>query len=452
MLSNDERREQWQKILNGETKIVVGARSAIFAPFKNLKLIIVDEEHETSYKQSESPTYNGRDVAVYRAFLENCPVILGSATPTIESFYNAENQKYELLKLTKRANENAKIPKVKICDIKSEIANYDKSLFSSELKKNIDQALINKQQIILFLNRRGFSPVMICLSCGAEFKCPDCNVALTFHYNEQKAICHYCGYEIFVEGKCPECHQNTLKFIGSGTEKIELASKYNFPDAIVKRVDADTVRKKNYLNDVLTKFKNKDIDILVGTQILAKGLDFPEVTVVGVILADITLNLPDFRAAERTFSLLTQVAGRAGRSIFQGNVVIQTLKPKNYAIQSSVTQDYIKFYNYEISLRKKYGYPPFNKLINIVFSGETENEVKYFSKLLVESLTKYKSNLKILGPVPAAIPYLRKKYRYHILIKGNKLLFFKRLILEFFKNMNSKKTKMFIDVDPISIM
>jgi len=452
MLSSNERIEQWNNALTGKTKIVVGARSAIFAPFKNLKLIIVDEEHENSYKQSESPPYNGRDVAIYRAFMEKCPVILGSATPTIESYYNAIQGKYKLLELKNRANPESVIPSVTICDIKKELGSGSNFIFSSELKSRINEALSKNFQSILFLNRRGFAPLALCLNCGSAFKCPDCNISLTFHYEKRNLVCHYCGYEIFTEGKCPDCGDTSLKFIGLGTEKVEVACKYNFSDSVVERIDADSVRKKNYLNKILEKFKNKEIDILVGTQIVAKGLDFPDVTVIGIIFADITLNLPDFRAAERNFSLITQVAGRAGRSSQKGNVIIQTLSPEHYSIKNAANQDFENFYYEEIKIRKNYEYPPFVRLINIVFSGDLENKVKFFANIFAEKLKNKKFPVIILGPVPAAIPFIKNQYRYQVLIKGNKLIETKSFVKKFYNENKNQKIKIFIDVDPQNLM
>ncbi|KKW21446.1 MAG: Primosomal protein [Parcubacteria group bacterium GW2011_GWF2_50_9] len=453
MLSPNERLEQWNKILSGEMRIVVGPRSAVFAPFKKLKLIIVDEEHENSYKQSESPAYNGRDAAVYRAYLEKCVIILGSATPTLESYHNALSGKYKLIELPQRASEDAVMPSVKICDIRNELVSSDTFVFSAELKNRVQSALENNQQIILFLNRRGFAPYVMCLNCGGSFKCPDCNVALTFHYENRSLVCHYCGFIILTEGKCPDCKSLALKFIGLGTEKIELACKFNFPGAIVERIDADNARKKNYLNRALEKFKNKQIDILVGTQILAKGLDFPDVTVIGIMFADITLNLPDFRAAERTFSLLTQVSGRAGRSFLTGNVVIQTLSPDHYSIINASNQDYKAFFNEEIILRKTYNYPPFTRLINIQFSAQNENKVKYYSRLLSETLIKKcGTSIKILGPAPAPIPKIKNMFRYQLLLKGVNLNFVKKILAEFYAENKNDHSRIFIDVDPQNLM
>ncbi|HPG30168.1 MAG TPA: primosomal protein N' [bacterium] len=452
MLSPNERLEQWNNALTGKTKIVVGARSAVFAPFRNLKLIIVDEEHENSYKQSESPPYNGRDAAIYRAYIEKCPVILGSATPTIESYYNAVNGKYKLLELPNRANPDSKIPNVAICDIKNEVGASNNFLFSSELKNKMKEALSKNLQTILFLNRRGFAPLVLCLNCGTAFKCPECNISLTFHYEKRNLVCHYCGYEVFTEGKCPQCGDPSLKFIGLGTEKIEIACKYTFPDSTVERIDADTVRKKNYLSAALEKFKNKEIDILVGTQIVAKGLDFPDVTVIGIIFADITLNLPDFRAAERNFSLITQVAGRAGRSLQKGNVIIQTLSPEHYSIKSAAMQDFKRFYSEEISIRQNYGYPPFVRLINLIFSGEYENKVRYLANIFADKLKSKSLPVKILGPVAAAIPKIKNQYRYQVLIKGTKLAAAKSFIKKFYNENKRQTSKIFIDVDPQSLM
>jgi primosomal protein N' (replication factor Y) len=453
MLSPNERIAQWNSILAGETKIVIGARSAVFAPFRNLKCIIVDEEHENSYKQSVTPNYNGRDVAIMRGFLEKCPVILGSATPTLESYYNALEGKYELLELSQRAVKHSNIPLVEICDIKKEPVIKDNFIFSRQLKESIENIVKRKEQAILFLNRRGFATLVICLGCGASFKCPECNISMTFHYETRSLVCHYCGYEISTLGKCPECKSDSLKFIGLGTEKIEVACRYFFPEAIIERIDADSVRKKNYLPEILQKFKNKDIDILVGTQILAKGLDFPNVTLVGIMLADITLNLPDFRSAERTFSLLTQVAGRAGRGTLKGKVVIQTYNPDHYAIKSSVNQDYQEFYNKEILIRKKFAYPPFTRLINIVFSGLVKNEVKFQAVKFAEYFNKHKlKNLIVLGPVPSPMEYIKKNYRFQVLIKGINLKPTKKIIKKFYDSNIRSKIKMSIDIDPQNLM
>ena len=381
-LSVGERYDEWQKIKNNEVNIVIGARSAIFAPIEDLGIIIIDEEHDMSYKSDSTPRYNAKDLAGFIAKQNNCPLVLGSATPSMETYYEAkQTNKSNLYVLTKRAN-NANLPEIEVVDLRQELANGNKTMISSRLQEEIQKNLDNKKQSILFLNRRGYSTFLMCRDCGYVFKCKNCNISLTYHKFDHKLKCHYCGFETNVIEKCPECNSNKVKYFGTGTQKLEEEVKKLFPDASTIRMDIDTVTKKNSHETILNKFKNENIDILIGTQMVVKGHHFPKVTLVGSVAADGILNIEDYRASERTFQTLVQVAGRSGREE-AGRVIIQTYNPDHYAIIHSKNQDYGAFYNTEIKLRKMLKYPPFCDIILIKFQGTNINELKKVSRNII---------------------------------------------------------------------
>ncbi|MBP3502422.1 MAG: primosomal protein N' [Clostridia bacterium] len=457
-LSIGERYDQWYKIKNGEAKIVIGARSAIFAPINDLGIIIIDEEHDSSYKSEMTPRYNVKDVARYLAKEYSVPIVYGSATPDMDTFYKATKGDIELLELTKRAN-NANLPNINIVDMRRELANGNRSSISMKLYENIKENLQNKKQTILFLNRRGYSTFILCRDCGYVAKCKYCNIALTYHSKENKLKCHYCGYETIPLGYCPDCKSKNIKYSGSGTQKLEEEINKIFPSAKTIRMDVDTVSKKNSHEDILNKFKNENIDILIGTQMVVKGHHFPNVTLVGVIFADGSLNIDDYRANERTFQILTQVAGRAGRGKDKGEVIIQTYNPDNLSIEFSKKQNYKLFYDTEIIIRKQLKYPPFCDIIIIGFSSENENNVIETAKFVYMSLKKkiIEDKLKIIlyKPVPAPVDKIKNKYRWRIIIKckfDEGIINSLNKTLCELKNKNIKDVKTVIDVNPTNMM
>ena len=372
-LSVGERFDQWQKIRKGIAKIVIGARSAIFAPVEKLGIIIIDEEHDSSYKSEMSPRYNAKEIAKFLAEKNDIPLVLGSATPSIDTYYKGLNGEIEILELNKRAN-NMELPKVEIVDLRQELKNGNRSMISNKLYNEIKENLENKKQTILFLNRRGYSTFVMCRDCGYTAKCKNCDVTLTYHSNEKKLKCHYCGYETKILNKCPECNSENIRYFGTGTQKLESEIKKIFPNASTIRMDIDTISKKDSHEKILNRFKQENVDILIGTQMIVKGHHFPNVTLVGVIAADTSLNIEDFRANEKTFQILTQVAGRAGREE-KGRVVIQTYNPDSFSIEFAQKQDYKLFYKTEIILRKSLKYPPFCDIIMLLITGENEKEV-----------------------------------------------------------------------------
>ena len=465
-LSIGERHDEWERIRNGEAKIVIGARSAIFAPLKDLGIIIIDEEHDSSYKSESNPRYDAKEVARYLAKENKCPLLLGSATPDINTYYNAcdennieENKKIELLKLTKRANK-ASLPKVEIVDLKQELANGNRSMLSCDLYSSIENNLKEKRQTILFLNRRGYSTFIMCRDCGYTVKCKNCNISLTYHSYEKKLKCHYCGYEEKLVTICPECGSEKIRYFGTGTQKLEQEIQKQFSNASTIRMDVDTVTKKNSHEQILNKFRNENIDILIGTQMVVKGHHFPNVTLVGVIAADSSLNIDDYRANERTFQILTQVAGRAGRDKLPGKVIIQTYNPDNFSIQCSKEQNYEKFYETEIALRQQLKYPPFCDIIVIGFSSLNEQEIikisngiyTYLSKKISEYIeTTGNEECKIFKPMPSPIDKIQNRYRWRIIIKANMTEELNKILndcLTKFYKKDIKTTKMAIDVNP----
>ncbi|MBU4311560.1 MAG: primosomal protein N' [Candidatus Omnitrophica bacterium] len=422
-LLGSRRASEWQRIFSGEAQIVVGARSAIFAPLKNLGLVVVDEEHETSYKQMDVPRYNARDVAIKRAELSNAVVILGSATPSLESFYAARKGRYTLVELPERIDARL-LPEVNIIDMRDELTKTKRfPIFSLPLKNWIEKDVREDKQVILFLNRRGFSTFISCRKCGYVLSCKRCNVSLTYHFHTKKLTCHHCSYRQDPVDICPQCNSSYVKYWGTGTEKVESELHRFFPSARIARMDTDSTHKRGTHEKVLTNFKNHKIDILVGTQMIAKGLDFPKVTLVGVVSADTALNLPDFRSAERTFNLLTQVAGRAGRGDLGGRVIIQTYTPGHYAIQSAKTHDYNNFYAKEISFRKELDLPPFSHMVSLTFRGRKEEKVLKVANSLKDKLEKRNrsKDVHIVGPAPAPISRMKGTFRWNLFLKSDKV-------------------------------
>lgn len=463
-LSFGERFDQWRKIKEGKVKIAVGARSAVFAPFSNLGLIIIDEEHETTYKSSMNPKYDTLRVAEKRCEQLKASLVIGSATPSIESYYKGENGHFKMLNLNKRAT-NQKLPLVKVVDMREELSSGNRSIFSKELYQAIHKNLENGKQTILFLNRRGYSTFISCRQCGYVVKCSKCSISMTYHLRENRLKCHYCGLAINPPNICPACKSKYIKFFGIGTEKVEEYTKKLFPKAIVRRMDMDTTSKKGSYESILTDMRDEKIDILIGTQMVAKGLDFRNVTLVGIIAADTSLNLPDFRSSERTFQLITQVAGRAGRGDFEGRVIIQTYNPKHYSIQFSKDHNYLDFYNKEILLRKEFNYPPFTNIISIIIYGTDEKNVIIKSRelydLFIEKLNQvnlYHSIDDIIGPFPAPLERIKNNFRYQILIKcSDEYMERLKTVIEwvFIENRNKidlRGIKFNIDINPNSIL
>lgn len=456
-LSVGERHDEWEKIKTGKVKIVIGARSAIFAPIENLGIIIIDEEHDNSYKSETTPKYNAKEIARKIAKENKIPLVLGSATPDLVTFYNAEEcNKIVLLELTKRAN-NSSLPKVEIVDLKQELANGNRSMLSFDLYQAIEQNLKNKLQTILFLNRRGYSTFVMCRNCGYTVKCKNCNISMTYHSYENKLKCHYCGYEEKLLKNCPECGSDKIRYFGTGTQKLEQEINKQFPQAKTIRMDVDTVTKKNSHEEILNEFKNDGIDILIGTQMVVKGHHFPKVTLVGVIAADSSLNIDDYRATERTFQVLTQVSGRAGREQYPGRVIIQSYNPENFSIQNAQKQNYREFYETEIALRKQLKYPPFCDIIVIGFSSLDENEIKNVSKEMYEKINKRIDNqqFKVFRPMPSPIDKIQNKFRWRIIIKGNMTQEINEILNELLKEIydkNYKNTRITIDINPNNMM
>ena len=455
-LSIGERFDTWNRIKEGKAKIVIGARSAIFSPIKDLGIIIIDEEHDPSYKSDMPPKYNAKDLAKYIAKENNIPLVLGSATPDVSTYYKYSTSKdSEIIRLTKRAN-NSNLPKVEIIDLKQELLEGNRTPLSITLKDAIKENLTNKKQTILFLNRRGFSTFVMCRECGFTAKCVRCDISLTYHGKENKLKCHYCGYETKNYTTCPKCKSKNIKYFGTGTEKLEEFVKQEFPEATTIRMDIDTVSKKNSHEEILNRFKNENIDILIGTQMVVKGHHFPNVTLVGVIAADGSLNGEDFRANERTFDILTQVAGRAGRENLPGKVLIQTYNPENFCIECAKEQNYDKFYETEIALRKQLKYPPFCDIIVFGVSSTVKNEVEEAALKLYEILNKNaKGSLELYRAMPAPIDRIQNNYRWRIIAKGklnNTVLDIVNKSLEEFYNLKYKKTKISVDTNPNNMM
>ncbi|MBZ5619537.1 MAG: primosomal protein N' [Acidobacteriia bacterium] len=450
-----ERTEQWRRIRSGAASVVVGTRSGVFAPVRNLGLIVVDEEHDGSYKQEETPRYNGRDVAVVRAQAANACVILGSATPSLESRYNVERGKYTLLELPGRIEERP-MPSVELIDMRQEFLETRKqATFSRKLLDAIGLRLENGEQTIVLLNRRGFSSFVACRACGERVECINCSLTLTYHKRDRRLLCHYCGYAEKVPAVCPKCASEHIYFLGLGSERVEEELHQAFPTARIARLDRDTVTGKRQYETILQDFREGNYDLLVGTQMIAKGHDIPNVTLVGVVSADIGLGMPDFRAAERTFQLLTQVAGRAGRGSVPGIVLVQTINPDHYAVRMAAAQDYQAFYEKELSFRRMMHYPPFSAMANILVRSEKKEMAMRMSADLGMILTPPAEKLRVMGPAEAPVPRLKNEYRYQFLIKAasrktlNELL---QRIRTFALDRKWGATALVIDVDPLTLM
>jgi primosomal protein N' (replication factor Y) len=461
-MSAGERYDTWRRVLKNKSKVVIGARSALFAPLKNVGLIVVDEEHDSSYKQSDSiPKYNGRDAAVYLGNLYNCPVLLGSATPSIESMYNAKSGKYKLLQLPERIDD-ARLPKISLVNVQAERKKKKmENIFTKTLLDKIENRLSKNEGVIILQNRRGFSTQIYCDDCGEVETCDNCSVPMVYHINKNLLQCHYCGLIKDVHGACTHCGSLGIKYFGTGTERVEDELEFYFRRAKITRVDSDSISRKAVLSKILLSFSKGDIDILVGTQMVSKGLDFSRVTLVGVISAETTLWLPDFRADERTFQLLTQVSGRSGRSKTPGEVIIQTRNEKHFALQMVLKNDYFGFYNKELADRKKLGYPPFTRLALIEAKDQSEKKARGAIKDYYNQLMRYKKWLQISEPAYAVIARIKGNYRFHILIKSSKEadpgggILHKAILdsfVEFNKSSRYKDVNLFYEIDPQSIM
>ncbi len=455
-LSLGERFDQWRLISDGKVDVVVGARSAVFAPIENLGLIIIDEEHEGSYKSESLPRYNAKEVAQKRCEINSAILVYGSATPSVETYYRATNNEIELLEMRNRPN-TATLPSVELIDMRTELENGNRTPFSSRLIEELNKNIEHKQQSILFLNRRGFSTFVICRSCGFTMKCPECNIALTFHSKSNRLICHYCGFTVKNPAQCPSCESNHIRYFGIGTQKIEEEIKQRFQNSSVIRMDIDTTAYKNAHEEILNQFKSQNIDIMVGTQMIAKGHDFPNVTLVGILAADSMLNVGDYRASERTFQLLTQVAGRAGRGSIDGRVIVQTYNTDEYSILAACKQDFIGFYKQEIMIRQRLDYPPFTNVAVITFSGRRDREIFVIGNTIKQELMQNcPPDFSILGPSRCPIPKIANKYRWRIVIKARD----KDLLIDQLTTMSDKSWKkvkdedvmMSIDINPYNML
>ena len=455
-LTTGQRFDAWHKVHSGEAKIVIGARSAIFAPVKNLGLVIIDEEHDLSYKSDMTPRFNAKEIARYMCKQNNAPLLLGSATPDLNTFYKTYLKNIELLRLSKRAN-NASLPEVEIVDLRQELVMGNRTMISTKLFNAIQENVKNNQQTILFLNRRGFSTFVMCRECGHTLKCKNCNISLTYHSKENILKCHYCGYKAKPVTICPECGSKKIKYLGTGTQKLETEIQKMFPGISTIRMDVDTIKKDNTHEDILNRFKGENINILIGTQMVVKGHHFPNVTLVGAIIADSSLNIEDYRATERTFQLLTQVAGRAGRENLPGKVIIQTYNPENYSIIFSKEQDYDKFYKTEINLRKRLKYPPFCDIISINLVSNSEKNVVELSGFIYRELinSNLKDKMSVFKPMPSPIDKIKNKIRWRIIIKckfDNNIINLLSGVLNKCYSLNYKDTGVIVDVNPNSFV
>ncbi|MHC4873252.1 MAG: replication restart helicase PriA [Planctomycetota bacterium] len=448
-----ERAEEWQRLRKGEVKVAVGARSAIFSPLPDLGLIVIDEEHERTFKQDTTPRYHARSVAIMRARSCGASVILGSATPCLESYQNALEGKFKLLELPHRAGAGS-VPQTRIVDMRSEWAEVKKqAVLSRVLIKAVKTALGKKEQSILFLNRRGFNTWIHCLNCKSTVTCPDCDISLTYHKYNKRLSCHYCDYAIDLPENCPDCSSPQLRFAGSGTEKVEDAVAEAFPDANILRMDSDTMTSRDSHAEALSAFARGEYDILLGTQMIAKGLDFPNVTVIGVISADGSINLPDFRAAENTFQLVTQVVGRSGRGDLPGYGIIQAFSPDHYAVQLAAQQDYKAFVKRELKDRKIHLYPPFGRFARIMIKGPDRNKCFELAKQAAASLRAASSLRNVLGPSPCSIAKIQANFRFHLLVKAGDPKELLKIVQTGLSGIKPKgKIRMSIDIDPVSLL
>jgi len=453
-LSEGERHDEWHKIHSGRARIAIGPRSAVFAPLKSLGLIVVDEEHENTYKQEEAPRYHARDVAVVRAKIEKCVVVLGSATPSLESYHNATTGKYRLATLTRRVDEK-QMPLMRVVDLRRERRKERAiAILSEKLRAAIADRLEKREQTILFLNRRGFSTSLLCSNCGEARNCPNCSVALTFHRHVARLSCHLCGHTAAVPRKCPACGKDALIYAGFGTEKVESTVAHIFPKATVRRMDADSMTRKEAYRETLRSFRAGKIDILVGTQMIAKGLHFPNVTLVGIINADLALHLPDFRAGERTFQLLTQVAGRAGRGEIPGEVFVQTYTPFSPSIQFARHHDFAGYFQQELDFRERCDFPPFKHAILITVRSAHEGRAKLSAETLKRHLKEALPEEFILGDsTPAPLEKLQGQFRFHILLRGKAIMRLSRLVRETLDKLPlPEDVTVTVDVDPYQLL
>lgn len=455
-LSAGEKYDEWRRIHQKEVQVVVGARSAIFAPFENLGIIIIDEEHETTYKQEDNPRYHARDVAIHRGEHYNCPIVLGSATPTLESYARAKKGVYQLATLEHRTNEQP-MPEVDIVDMRAELHAGNRTMFSRQLKDKIDDCIQKGEQVILMLNRRGFSTFVMCRDCGHVNKCPHCDIALTYHKNNYRLKCHYCSYEEAVPKTCPECESDLIRYFGTGTQRVEEALSKLIPEASVIRMDVDTTRRKGSHEKLLDQFAAGKADILLGTQMIAKGLDFENVTLVGVLSADSMLHLPDFRSSEKTFQLLTQVSGRAGRHESSGEVIIQSYTPDHYSIELASQYDFLEFFRKEMRMRKRFLYPPYFFLTLITVSHENKIEAVQVTQKMVQMLLKrINKDTVVLGPTPSPIPRIKDRYRYQCMVKYRNepelRTYLKEIRDHFAEEMRKNDLMIKVDMQPYHLM
>ncbi len=452
---DSERADQWRRVRSGQARVVVGTRSGVFAPVQDLGLLIVDEEHDGSYKQSETPRYHGRDVALVRAKEAGAIAILGSATPSIETRWNADHGKYRMLRLPERIASRP-MPEVQIVDMRTEFLETRKqSTFSRKLLEEIEPRLKDGEQTMLLLNRRGFSSFMVCRACGERLQCTNCSVVLTHHRRDRRMLCHYCGYAEKIPETCPRCGSDHIQFLGAGAERVEDELHKYLPTARIARLDRDTASGKGSFENILQNFREHHIDILVGTQMIAKGHDIPNVTLVGVVLADIGLSMPDFRSAERSFQLLTQAAGRAGRGTMPGRVIVQTLNPDHYAIRFAADQDYEAFYKKEIEFRKWLRYPPFAAFANLIIRDPKQEVALRMATELGYLLNPQPEGVRVMGPAEAPVPRIQEEYRYQILLKAARRSILRDLVNKlraFAEAERWRSTALMIDVDPISLM
>jgi primosomal protein N' (replication factor Y) len=455
-LSTGERHDQWQRILAGKATIVIGARSAVFAPFTDLGLIVVDEEHEPAYKQEDGLHYNGRDLAVLRGKFSSCPVLLGSATPSLTSYHHAGTGKYELLEMKRRVSDQ-QLPEVSIVNLAENRTSRPDLFFSDQLTSALWENMENRQQSLLFVNRRGFASFMLCRDCGHIVQCRHCQVSLTMHRRERKLICHYCGYTITTKIVCPDCGSKEMRGLGIGSERIEEEVRQILPHARVARLDSDTASDRKHFLQTLKSMYSGDVDVLIGTQMIAKGLHFPGLTLVGVVWADSGLGMPDFRASERTFQLLAQVTGRAGRGEHPGRVIIQTYHPGHYSVLHARDHDYSRFYEQEIALRRELKYPPFSRLVNIRLTAKDEKQVEKCAKAVGVFLRNQAGSggVEVLGPAPAPLVRIKDRTRWQVLVKSSRVALLhelcRKLKQEFGKTC-SGRVKLTIDVDPENMM
>lgn len=462
-ISPGEKTEVLQKCREGKVRVIIGPRSAVFAPFKNLGIIIVDEEHESSYKQSDAtPRYNARDVALYRAFLNNIPIVLGSATPSLESLFNAKSEKYRYFHLSKRISQR-NLPRTQVVDIKEQwFKGGELPLYSDTLLLKMEAKVLSREQAIILQNRRGYSPYILCQECGHVEKCPNCDITLTYHNFGKDLRCHYCGYSQPAPSFCPNCRGMEILYKGVGTQRVEEETIARFPHAKMLRMDQDTTRRKDDHAKILESFRNHEADFLIGTKMIAKGLDFERVTLVGVVNADQGLNFPDFRAVEKTFQLLVQASGRSGRGANSGEVVIQTFDPQHYIYPFLLTHDYLKFYEREIASRKALKYPPFSRLCLIRVIGDDEGAVLHYSQEIAKYLWRCneQKRYQVLGPAPAPLAKINNQYRYHVLLKQPRendpsMSYLRKVVKQgIYKNPDLKKwpVAVQIDVDPLDIL